>query len=103
MRIVSKSFKACHDNNQQIALRTRQRVVDEHAHYFAPDISFDEAVNKTFVVRPPGDPLVCSVLALGDSVIIHDDLALCLNDTSLESGDRILIQNGRYDMGASFG
>merc|ERR1712079_735630 len=88
MRDISKSFRMSFDRYQDIIKRSRQKIVDENVHHFAPDVPFDETKNKTFVVRPAGEPLMESVKALGNDVIIHEDFDNCVRNASFTNGDR---------------
>ena len=95
MKEVSQSFKKCFELNQEKTMKSRPRLVDENAHYFAPDVSFDSSINQTFVVHPEYEPLSESAEQPGNT-IVSTDLLGCINQ--LRSGDRIYIQSGCYEM-----
>ena len=98
MQRVSKSFKRCFEQNQEIAKRARQAAIEKYAHHFSPDISYNPLKNKTYVVRPFGEPLMESAAALGDAVILKTNPVYCFFDPERTSGDRIFIQNGRHEL-----
>merc|ERR1711879_370273 len=97
MRRVDKTFKKCFDRNQVISMRSMQKINNDHNDRFPPDIKFDESLNRTFVVHPTGDPLAQSVQSFG-AVIPWTGNLTRLIENEIQSGDRILIQDGEYEI-----
>ena len=92
--IIKKSY----DLNQEIANRSRPDIVDQYAHLFTPDITFNDSTNNTFVVHTDGQSLSEKANALGNAVIVHHDLKDCINDPSIANGDRIFLEEGCYEV-----
>ena len=97
MKVVSRSFKQCFEQNQENMKRSRQSVIDKYAHHFSPDITYDPLTNNTYVVPPAEEPLMESMRALED-IIIYNDFAKCFNESSMKSGDRVFVQTGHYEL-----
>merc|ERR1719242_2690723 len=99
VREVSKTFKKCFDHNQDIAKRLRPGIVRDHAHYFSPDIHYDESVNKTYLVNCNGEKSkkenIVGIDSYGTVIPFSGALDECMSN-EFKSGDRILLQNGDY-------
>eukprot|EP01084_Bolivina_argentea_P230996 389675_1 len=93
IKCINKIFKKRYENNINNKLNQRKSIIENET--LIPKVSFENNMNKTWIVHPTRKTLNEEEFANGYCGPIND-LIDTINNKA-QSGDKILVYNGRYN------
>eukprot|EP01083_Nonionella_stella_P117993 352094_1 len=95
MKRINKAFNTCYNKNRQRELKQRQSIIDKYE--FDPLVKYDERRNKTWIVHPTRTLLLNSEEIAKGYHGPFRGLEEVMHSDSVDSGDKLLFYDGRYE------